>query len=241
MIHYRLPLNYQKRGYILNAPKLQRLSMLDVVIKRDLSYFTLLFKNLTNLTHLDMSSCEHRDGMDEFKWLPKYLKNTLVYLVLHNVGELDTRAIKNIVKLDKLKHLDISMTPERFSNAHYSSPSSILKFIVQRLPDLSSLDISGTNLAHNLVLDSSGKTPEEGNIIEITESDSERIEGGEMPKCDISGLISRVDNPLDFLGLYKCDYKSNHRTRIPAKQVCLTLFARGKGAILYNKNYIPSM
>ena len=63
------------------------------------SFFHLLFKRLTNLTHLDMSNCGHADGMDEFKWLPKYLKNTLISLVLHDVDEIDIRAIKNIIQI----------------------------------------------------------------------------------------------------------------------------------------------
>ena len=164
-----------------------------------------------------MSGCEHRDGMGEFKSLPKYLKNTLVYLVLHNVGEIDPRAIKNIVKLERLQHLDISKLPENVNYDHYSNPNGILKLIAHGLPDLSSLDISGTNLAGNGVFDSSGDD------LEITQSGSEMRKKGEIPKCDIVGLISRVDNPLDFLGLYKCVYIPNYRTYIPAKQVCLNV------------------
>ena len=88
--------------------------------------------------------------------------------------------------------------------------------IVQGLPDHSSLDISGTNLAGNGVFDNSGDALE----YTVTQSGSEMRERGERLKCDIGGLISRVDNPLNFLGLYKCVYEPNHRTHIPAKQVC---------------------
>jgi Zyg-11 family protein len=185
-----------------------------------------------------MSGCGHRDGMDEFMWLPKYLKNTLVYLVLHNVGEIDSRAIKNIIKLNKLRHLDISKLPDDVNVDHYTTPNIILKMIVEGLPDLSSLDISATNLAGNGVFeyeqnqksvrqernnestDSSGSDQEDSNNVEVTLSKSKVIERGEMPKCDIVGLTSRVDKPLDFLGLYKCVYEPNHRIHIPAKQVC---------------------
>ena len=58
------------------------------------------------------------------------------------------------------------------------------------------------------------------NNVEVTQSKSKVIEIGAMPKCDIVGLTSRVDKPLDFLGLYKCVYEPNHRAHIPAKQVC---------------------
>ena len=40
-----------------------------------------------------------------------------------------------------------------------------------------------------------------------------------MPKCDVVGLISRVDRPLDFLGLYKAQYEACCRAHIPAKEV----------------------
>ena len=50
-------------------------------------------------------------------------------------------------------------------------------------------------------------------------NESNLDERGEMPKCDIVGLICRVYKPLDFLGLYKCVHDPNHRAHIPAKQV----------------------
>ena len=38
-------------------------------------------------------------------------------------------------------------------------------------------------------------------------------------KCDIIGFKSRVDSPLNHLGLYKCPYQPNHRAHIPAKVI----------------------
>lgn len=37
--------------------------------------------------------------------------------------------------------------------------------------------------------------------------------------CDIPGLNSRVDNPLDFLGLYGTAHDASHRHCIPAKKI----------------------
>ena len=265
----RLTLKYPRRGYILNTPKLQRLCMRDLEIARGPSYFPLLFRSLTHLTHLDMSSCDHRDGIDQFKWLPKFLKNTLHHLVLHNVGEIDARAISNIVKLKKLRHLDISQYKEKFGT--FVNPNSILKLIAEGLPELGSLDISGTNLAGNGVFNyhqimnggaNDGKQREEkedsSEDDSMSLSDQERDENiridsdsneedtlhrrmngtsptnttaaaatlenkkdkfKEMPKCDVVGLISRVDRPLDFLGLYKAQYEACCRAHIPAKEV----------------------
>ena len=35
-------------------------------------------------------------------------------------------------------------------------------------------------------------------------------------QCDIAGLVSRVSNPLQFLGLYKTHHEASRRTNIPA-------------------------
>ena len=233
------------RGYILNTPKLQRLCMRDLEITQGPSYFPLLFKSLINLTHLDMSGCDHRGGMDQFKWLPKYLKNTLAYLVLHNVREIDKKAIQNIIKLKKLKHLDISKVPDNTDFFKYADPNAILKLIVEGLPELSSLDISATNLAGNGVFEYNqnmngdvhrreqrerNEDNFESESISSSDQESESNEmdadvennlndRGEMPKCDIVGLISRVKCPLDFLGLYKCIHEPCSRVHIPAREV----------------------
>ena len=38
-------------------------------------------------------------------------------------------------------------------------------------------------------------------------------------RCDIPGLVSRVDKPLDFLGLYKTEHEASLRAHIPAKEI----------------------
>ena len=225
---FRSAIKYPKRGYILNTPKLQRLCMHDLNIHRGSSYFPLLFTNLTKLTHLDMSGCNHSGGMDKFKWLPKYLKETLIYLVLHNVAEIDATSIKSIITLKKLRHLDISKSLDKLDLDRFDRPNYLLRMIVEGLPVLSSLDISATNLAGNgifeheeNVTDDSDQEKESNKMDKMETILTERKldERGEMPKCDIVGLISRVYKPLDFLGLYKCVHDPNHRAHIPAKQV----------------------
>ena len=62
------------------------------------------------------------------------------------------------------------------------------------LPRLTSLDISGTNLAG-----------------------TDATSGGEL--CDIAGLSSRVTCPLEFLGLYKTRNSASGWTHIPALTV----------------------
>ena len=210
--------------------------MHDLNIHRGSSYFPLLFTNLTKLTHLDMSGCNHSGGMDKFKWLPKYLKETLIYLVLHNVAEIDAASMKNIITLKKLRHLDISKSLDKVDLDRFDRPNYLLRMIVEGLPVLSSLDISATNLAGNGIFEHEENVADdsdqekESDKMETTLTESKLDERGkmpkckldergEMPKCDIVGLISRVYKPLDFLGLYKCVHDPNHRAHIPAKQV----------------------
>ena len=53
---------YNERGYILNAPNLQRLVIHDLSVNLGPNYFELLLRPLTRLTHLDLSGAEHREG-----------------------------------------------------------------------------------------------------------------------------------------------------------------------------------
>jgi Zyg-11 family protein len=54
------------------------------------------------------------------------------------------------------------------------------------ISQLMSLDISGTNLAGRGAFEADCRNPD-----------------AVVGLCDIPGLVSRVDRPLDFLGLYR--------------------------------------
>lgn len=73
--------------------------------------------------------------------------------------------------------------------------------IVESLPDLTHLDISGTNLAGNGVAQFEAK---------------EKIRSSDIP-----GLVSRANNPLEFLGLYYTAHSACRRHDIPAYHVIL--------------------
>lgn len=75
----------------------------------------------------------------------------------------------------------------------------MLATLVESLPLVTHLDISGTNLAGRGVAkkESSGKS------------------------SDIPGLVSRVDRPLEFLGLYNTAHSACRRHDIPALTVSL--------------------
>lgn len=101
------------------------------------------------------------------------------------------------------RHLDISQVwkpHHHHQDGHDGDVNVSLRSLVQSLPLLMSLDISGTNLA--------------GTGIYADDSN-----GADIVRCDIPGLVSRVDTPLDFLGLYKTEHEASLRAHIPAKEI----------------------
>lgn len=71
--------------------------------------------------------------------------------------------------------------------------------IVENLPLLTHLDISGTNLAGTGVAQFKA---------------SEQVKSSDIP-----GLVSRANNPLQFLGLYNTAHSACRRFDIPAIKV----------------------
>jgi len=181
---------YQRQGFIIRAPNLKRLAIRDLFINRGLNFFDLLLKPLGDLTHLDLSSAFHNQGMQGFSWLLHTPR--LLSLTLHNVKDVE-QSLESLVQLKELRHLDISQCGE--PRGFFGKPSHFLESIILALPKLSSLDISGTNLAGSSA-DSSD------------------------PLCDIRGLASRVEKPLEFLGLYKTRHSASSWNNIPAR--CLS-------------------
>lgn len=98
------------------------------------------------------------------------------------------------------RHLDISQADQK--HGYYHNPNQTLAHLVAGLPELVSLDIGGTNLA--------GRGVAERPLEEATE---------DYGLCDIQGLDSRVNNPLQFLGLYGTRNQACRRHDIPAKIV----------------------
>lgn len=181
---------FRQRGYIIDAPNLRRLT----IQYRGLPMFPLLLlKPLSHLTHLDLSECSSLGSI----WALSELKN-LKCLILYSV-HWSKDVIDWITTLGSLRHLDISQSFERLCK--YSNPNEVLAKIVTSLPYLESLDISGTNLAGSgaAAVSTSNLTPQ--------------------VRCDIPGLVSRVDRPLEFLGLYGTHHGACKRHDIPAKVV----------------------
>eukprot|EP00092_Neocalanus_flemingeri_P107396 GFUD01137841.1.p1 GENE.GFUD01137841.1~~GFUD01137841.1.p1 ORF type:complete len:763 (+),score=248.66 GFUD01137841.1:337-2625(+) len=183
---------YEKQGFIIKAPKLKRLCVRDLFVNRGPMFFDLLLKPLTDLNHLDLSGAFHNQGMGSFGWLLNV--SQLVSLTLHNVQDVED-SLKTLCQLKNLHHVDISQCNE--SRGHFKQPTQFMETLVRSLSKLRSLDISGTNLA--------GTGGERTNT--------------ESVQCDIAGLASRVDNPLEFLGLYKTHNEASGRQHIPARSI----------------------
>ncbi|XP_059470108.1 protein zer-1 homolog [Neocloeon triangulifer] len=180
---------YKARGFILRAPKLRRLCIRT--LKRERVYFMTLLRPLKSLTHLDLSSCE---GLGQLDYLEEI--SNLMSLVLYNVQKIQPM-IPAICKIKSLRHLDISQALER--NGKFKDENQALMQLVQNLPNLESLDISGTNLA--------------GTGAAVMQDDTS------VGVSDIPGLKIRAFKPLEFLGLYGTMHGACHRHDIPAKRI----------------------
>lgn len=183
---------FVKREYIIMTPFLRRLTIRKLEDCNS-EFFNLLLKPMENLTHLDLSNCG--DLADLCYTL--HLTN-LTSLILYNVERIELM-IPSICKLKTLKHLDISQSKEGSGNYKYEN--QLLALIVESLPKLVSLDISGTNLAGR-------------GVAEVRDMQNCR-----QGVCDIPGLTSRVYNPLQFLGLYDAHSGACLRHDIPANLV----------------------
>lgn len=114
--------------------------------------------------------------------------------------------LKSLIFYD-IRHLDISQINPR--DGAFANPNTVLSDIVNGLPQLTSLDISGTNLAGVENVDRGIQTAENSFYSDIYNNNL----------CNIPGLVSRVDRPLQFLGLYRSEDAPCARRNIPAKLV----------------------
>jgi len=122
---------------------------------------------------------------DEYSW--QCNPNLLTSLILSQ-GELVKENFKQITQLINLQLLDVS-----FSDTEYlDAPEDCLRELVEKLVNLKSLDISGTDLIRNPTKDTG---------------------------CDVEGLESRVQTPLEYIGVYHEDIMC---PRVPAKVVAAT-------------------
>ncbi|RVE54314.1 hypothetical protein evm_001141 [Chilo suppressalis] len=154
-----------------------------------------VFHMLSQLTYLDLSQCS-LSGSIIHLWELKNLKT----LILYDVSWVQRYLFDWILTLHSLRHLDISQSDDYVTR--YYNPNEVLSKIITGMPMLEYLDISGTDLA------GSGAAA----VSSYNKS--------ELPiRCDIPGLASRVDRPLEFLGLYGTPHGACKRHDIPAKVI----------------------
>lgn len=125
------------------CPNLKRLIIHNFIIKVDEIFsmapcISLAFEH--KLEYLDLSGCK---SIGSGQWLLN-LRN-LKTLILYNVPELDL-AVISIAKVSTLRYLDISASRDSYGHG-YKHPEDQLSLISLGLPNLTHLDISGTNLA----------------------------------------------------------------------------------------------
>ncbi|CAH0547370.1 unnamed protein product [Brassicogethes aeneus] len=186
--HLKFTEEHYDKGFIFLAPALKKLSLRGLQELQS-DFYMLLLNQLMNLTHLDLSNCSHLQNFD----YTEHLTN-LTSLILYNVDNIECK-ITAICKLKLLRHLDISTSKE--DRGKYNKGNEILTTIVESLPRLTSLDISGTNLAGTGVAEHSNGSY----------------------ASDIPGLSSRVTNPFQYLGLYETSHDACLRYDIPAKLI----------------------
>ncbi|CAG9767948.1 unnamed protein product [Ceutorhynchus assimilis] len=175
------------QNFIFNTPNLQKFALKNCHGLPDF-FYQMLLNPMNKLTHLDLSNC---DSLDNFTYTEHL--TSLRTLILYNVSNID-EMLPAICKLKTLTHLDVSQSKD--DNRKFPDPTATLTAFVNNLPQLMSLDISGTNLAGTGV-----------------------SETNEARGSDIPGLISRVDNPFHFLGLYETMHAACFRHDIPSKLI----------------------
>lgn len=189
---------------------LPNLRSLDLEVGRNLDYINChpinsLLSGLPKLMHLDLSY----NTINCFEFL-SFFPN-LISLVLYNVRIKSPAKdfIQNLRHLKNLSHLDISQP----DNTHkvFTNPND-LHDIVTSLPQLTSLDISGTNLAGVHKVDNEVQSVKQTSLCESDNTSDNKL-------CDIPGLVSRVDRPLQFLGLYATNDGACRLRNIPAKLI----------------------
>ncbi|XP_055687594.1 protein zer-1 homolog [Lutzomyia longipalpis] len=176
----KTPIDFQ-----LNLPHLRRLTLNAVVLQPSLQ-----FSHLKELSYLDLTSCIFAEfSLEALVSLPN-----LSTLILFNVWPLE-KEFRTLCKFKKLHTLDISVSnPTGYGI--YKDPNIVLANLVENLPLLTHLDISGTNLAGTGVAQFEAK---------------EKVKSSDIP-----GLVSRASRPLQFLGLYNTAHSACRRHDIPA-------------------------
>ncbi|XP_046551240.1 protein zer-1 homolog [Haliotis rubra] len=195
---------------ILNCPHLRKLCMRDFQLEDNLLIGNVqlhdVFRWCKLLTHLDLSQCTvAMETFPHFQCLHHLLSLSLADV---DIQDLDA-VIDNLCQLKQLKHLDVSQG-QSDTPVMYPHPEQYLQQLVAGLPLVTSLDISGTNLAGFEKAEIQSFRPSKNHHEETSQ------EADSAGMCSIPGLEGRM---LEFLGLFGCAHDACYRKNIPAKRV----------------------
>lgn len=133
--------DFEDWEYVINAPDLEELTVSHFFQICTPVFFHKLITPLKKLKHLRIISVPSEQ---EFLFLCE-LPN-LTSLTIHNIHVSDN-GFSTIRTLSQLKHLDISVIGP-YTYGDYPLSNLILASLIESLPNLVSLDISGTNLGN---------------------------------------------------------------------------------------------
>ena len=216
-----------------------------------------LLKNLTCLKYLDISNCctnqlyyiktqnsrfNTKSTEDELSVVAATngkelvggldgllnLAHSLTHLILADLSTDDIQSnLPYLLKLQKLKHLDLSNCREKLPLNSYKNPSLVLAKIVYHLTMLSSLDISGTNLGGSTIFKEADeieyikKRLYEDLKFNLDNDYQEKLEKFIPITSGVCGLmfLNNEKKKLDFLGCFCCDNSVSSRLNIPALRI----------------------
>ncbi|XP_018016125.1 protein zer-1 homolog [Hyalella azteca] len=177
----------------LNMPDLRSLVINNAFISDESLSGFMKQSNFKNLRSLDLSGSDQLDDLSPFVSLP------LINLTLHNCNASEDWLLI-IPLISNLRRLDISRSKNQ--NCQFANSDVLLEKIVENLPNLTYLDISGTNLC------GTKKTQPvfDGN-------------GSLIGHTDIPALRCRVGRPLEVLGLCHTTEEACKWPNLPAIKV----------------------
>ncbi|CAF4438174.1 unnamed protein product [Rotaria socialis] len=207
------PPNSIDKECFLKKPKLKYLSLEGIhnTMRNDsveeIFYHTLI-QSSEQIRYVDLSrnsAIENLIYVDCFK----QIHSLVLYDILPSVIE---SSIDSICCLKTLSLLDLSFNRRIQEPQNYSKPTITLAKLITSLPKLTSLDISGTNLAGSFSFDQD----EELNYIkkELSIDENENF----TMQASIAGLLV-LKHKLDFLGLFDVDERGSARRWLPAKKI----------------------
>ncbi|XP_045198944.2 protein zer-1 homolog [Mercenaria mercenaria] len=199
---------------IFVLPNLRSLSIRDInafrpidgVYIENVPLIDRVIRPLKSLTHLDLCDCHlEKKTLEEIGDLD--LPNLMSLSMCDVLNGCET-ALDNLCRLTTLRHLDVSQGDDTtmFLPVQYPKPTDRLQAIIASMPNLRSLDISGTNLA--------GYAP-----VQKTSHRLEAKSKEEDPSDEDVGLPGSDGRQFNFLGLLNCADNASHRKNIPAQKV----------------------